>query len=197
MKNLLFALVILTCPSALQADNVIQNGDFSKSDAYWMGDGKTPQAYAQENPAAATDPLTSRGLIVPLNPASWTRIFQSFTADKSTQSSIVVTYKLSPDIALSKDPLDYAKISSRLQIPGFENFGSIDVHPGQFYGTIGDPSSTTIAMEVFTPKLGSSDVQIYQHAYPPIPPFGDKTFALAFPPGTGTVVILSVTVTGR
>lgn len=195
MKNLLCALLILASSCSLLADSLIQNGDFSDDDAHWQGDGKTPRAYVEENPAAATEPLTSKGLIVSLKPTSWTRIFQSFPADKGTRYSIVVSYRLSPNITLSKDPADYTEISKRIQIPGFENFGSMFIPPGQFYGTVGDPSSTSIAMEVFSPKHGSGDVQTYQHTYPPIPAFGNKTVALAFPPGTGTVVILSVVVT--
>jgi hypothetical protein len=197
MKNLLFALIILACPCSLWADSLMQNGDFSDGDTHWQGDGKTPRAYAEGNPAALTDPLTSKGLIVTLQSTSWTRIFQSFPSDKGTRYSIVVTYKLSPNLALSKNAADYAEISKRIQIPGFEDFGSMAIQPGQFYGTVGDPSSTTLAMEVFQPQLGSSEVQTYQHTYPPIPPLGNKTVALAFPPGTGMVVILSVAVTSN
>ena len=197
MKNLLLALIILACPCSLRADSLIQNGDFSDGNTHWQGDGKTPRAYAGGNPAALPDPLTGKGLIVTLNPASWTRIFQSFPSDKGTRYSIVVTYKLSANLTLSKDPAAYAEISKRIQIPGFEDFGSMTIQPGQFYGTLGDPSSTTIAMEVFSPKLGSTEVQTYQHTYPPIPALGNKTVALAFPPGTGTVVILSVIVTSN
>jgi hypothetical protein len=130
--------------------------------------------------------------MVTLNPASWTRIYQTFPSDKGTGYSIEVTYRVSPNLTLSKDPADYTEISKRIDIPGFERFGSIGIQPGEFYGTIGDPSSTTMAMEVFSPQLGSSDVQDYQHTYPSVPAFGSKTFALAFPPGSGTVAILTV-----
>jgi hypothetical protein len=183
MKTLLLFLVLLVYPFSLQADSLIQNGDFSSGDADWQGDGKT---------SAAT-----KGLSVTLSANSWTRIYQTFPSDKGTRFSIVVTYRLSPKIALSKDPADYTEISKRLQIPDFDQYGSIAVQPGEFYGTVGDPTSTSIAMEVFSPNLGTTDVQTYQHSYPPIPPGGNKTFALAFPPGSGTVVILSVAVTSN
>jgi hypothetical protein len=197
MKNLLLALLILACPGTLHADSLIQNGDFSHGDSAWQGDGKTPSAYAAGNPATLTDPLTSKGLIVTLNPTAWTRIFQPFPSDKGTRFSVVVTYKVSPNLTMSKDAADYAEISKKIQIPGFENFGSIVIQPGEFYGTVGDPNSTSMAMEVFAPQLGTSDVQTYQHTYPPIPALGNKTVALAFPPGTGTIVILSVAVTSN
>jgi hypothetical protein len=183
--------------ATLQTNDSFQNGDFSHGDDHWQGDGKMPQAYARDNPAALTDPLTSKGLIVTLNSSSWTRIYQTFASGNSTHYSIVVTYKLSPNISLSRNAADYADISKKIQIPGFENFGSLPMQPGDFYGTIGDPTSTSMSMELFVPPVGSSQVQTYQHSYPPVPISPTKTFALAFPPGTGTVVILSVDVTAN
>jgi hypothetical protein len=139
----------------------------------------------------------SKGLIVPLNPASWTRIYQAFASGNATEYSIVVTYKLSPNISLSKNADDYAGITKKIQITGFENFGSLSMQPGDFYGTIGDPTSNSMSMERFVPQVGSSQVQTYQHTYPPVPVSPTKTFALAFPPGSGSVIILSVAVTGK
>lgn len=52
-------------------------------------------------------------------------------------------------------------------------------------------------MEFFNPKLGTGEVQTYGHTYPAIPPDGNPVFALAFPPGSGTVTILSAEVTNR
>jgi hypothetical protein len=166
-------------PSPPPVGGMIRNGDFTNGGAYWQGDGRF-------------NPSLSKGLIVTLNPRSWTRIYQTFPSDKGTQYSIEVTYRVSPNLTLSKDSADYAEISKQIDIPGFERFGSISVQPGEFYGTIGDPTSTTMAMEVFSPQLGSSEIQDYQHAYPSIPAFGDKTFALAFPPGSGMVAIVTV-----
>jgi hypothetical protein len=181
----------------LPANTLIQNGDFSQSSDHWEGDGKSPGQYAAENRAATNDPLTSKGLIVTLNPKSWTRVYQTFRAGPGTQFSIVVNYRLSPDVSLSKDPADYTGINKLIQIAGFEHFGSFNSSPGQFYGTVGDPNSTMVALEVYTPTLGSSEVQNYQHTYPVIPVSETKTFGLAFPPGTGTVVILSAAVTSN
>ncbi len=176
---------------------VIQNGDFSRGNAGWQGDGVTPRAYAQSHPASATDPLPNQGLIVALDPSSWTRIFQSFSADAGTVFSIKVTYRIAPGTTLSTAPADYASISQRIGISGFDAFGSMPVPTGDFYGTVGDPSSNLIAMEVFTPQMGSNAIQTYQHTYPPIPAGGTKTFALAFPPGSGRVEILTVNVTDQ
>jgi hypothetical protein len=184
-------------PPPLPANTLIQNGDFSQGAADWEGDGKTPGQYAAENSSVLGNALTTKGFIVTLNPTSWTRIYQTFPAGPGTHYSIVVNYRLSPDISLSKNPADYTGINKLIQISGFENFGSFNSSPGVFYGTVGDPTSTSVALEVYAPSLGSSDVQTYQHTYPPIPVSETKTFGLAFPPGSGTVVILGAAVTGN
>jgi hypothetical protein len=162
---------------------LIKDGTFVAEGRYWEGDG-------------TTDP-SGKGLNVRLNPSSWTRVYQTFSEDQGTRYSIEVTYRLSPGLTLSPNPADYTNISEHLQIPGFERFDSMRISPGNFYGTVGDPSSNLIAMEVFLPRLGSTDVQDYQHDYPAIPAFGNKTFALAFPPGTGTITLLTAYVTSR
>jgi hypothetical protein len=161
---------------------LIRDGNFAGG-MYWEGDG-------------GADP-SGRGLAVRLNPSSWTRVYQAFSGDAGTIYSIEVTYRLSPGLTLSQDPADYANISERLEISGFEKFSSEGIPPGNFYGTIGDPNSTTISCEFFAPQLGSTDVQDYQHTYPPIPANGNNTFALAFPPGNGTVTLLTAYVISR
>jgi hypothetical protein len=161
---------------------LIKNGYFVAGGGYWEGDG-------------TSDP-SGTGLVVRLNPTSWTRIYQNFS-DQGTQNSIEVTYRLSPGLTPSRDPADYTDISKRLQIPGFERYDSMAISPGQFYGTTGDPGSDHIACEVFSPQLGSTEVQDYQHDYPATVASATTTFVLAFPPGTGSVTLLTAFVTNR
>ena len=162
---------------------LIENGNFVASAGGWQGDG-------------IPDP-SGKGLVVKLSPSSWTRVYQSFAGSQGTQHSIEVTYKLSPGFTISMDPADYTNINARLQISGFENFRSEVIPPGNLFGILGDPTGTSICCEFFAPRLGSTDVQDYQHTYPPIPAFGNKVFALAFPPGTGTVTLLTAYVTSH
>jgi len=165
-----------------QVGGLIKNGNFAGGDS-WQGDG-TP------------DP-SGKGLVIKLNPSSWTRVYQTFP-DQGTLNSIEVSYKLSPGLTVSQNPADYENIRDHLQITGFENYRSLRMSPGQFYGTLGDPSGNNIiAMEVFSPQLGSTDVQDYQHSYPTVTPSANTTFALAFPPGTGTVTLLTAFVTSH
>jgi hypothetical protein len=161
---------------------LIKNGNFVSGEGHWEGDGTPDQS--------------GKGLVVTLNPSSWTRAYQTF-ADQGTQNSIEVTYQLSPGLTVSRDTADYTEISKRLQIPGFERFGSLGISPGQFYGTIGDPTSDGIACEVFSPRLGWTGVQDYRHDYPATTISAATTFVLAFPPGSGTVTLLSAYVTNR
>jgi hypothetical protein len=181
----------------LSPATLIQNGDFSKGDTGWHGDGQTAAAYLAKHPSAMADPTVRQGLIVALNPAAWTRIFQTFAGNKGTVYSIKVTYRVSPNAALSKNPADYQDLLKKVQLEGYEHYGQFSGAPGEFFGTVGDSTASNIAMEIFNPKLGTGDVQTYEHTYPAIPPFGNPVFALAFPPGSGTVAILSAEVTNR
>jgi hypothetical protein len=162
---------------------LVKEGDFASGGLNWEGDGGAGPG--------------GKGVEVKLNPSAWTRVYQTFAGDQRTSYSIEVTYRLSPGLTVSQNPSDYTGINKRLQIPGFENYGSMNGSPGNFYGTIGDPTSASMSMEVFSPQFGSTDVQDYQHTYPPIPANGNDTFALAFPPGTGTVTLLTVYVMSR
>jgi hypothetical protein len=170
-------------PKAAPAGGVVKEGDFASGGLYWQGDGESGPG--------------GKGVEVKLNPSAWTRVYQSFTGDQRALYSIEVTYRFSPGLTVSQNPSDYTDISHRLQISGFEKYGSIGIPPGDFYGTIGDTSSKSITCEVYTPRYGSTAVQDYQHTYAAVPPNGNNIFALAFPPGTGTVTLLTVYVIGR
>jgi hypothetical protein len=184
-------------PPGLSPATLIQNGDFSKGDTGWHGDGQTAPAYLANHPVAMADPTVRQGLIVALNPTAWTRIYQAFAGNKGTVYSIKVTYRVSPNAALSKNPADYQDLLKKVQLEGYEHYGQFSGAPGEFFGTVGDSTASNIASEIFSPKLGTGEVQTYEHTYPAIPPFGNPVFALAFPPGSGTVAILSAEVTDR
>ena len=168
---------------AAPVGGLVKEGDFASGGLNWEGDGKA-------------DP-SGKGLAVTLNSSSWTRVYQSFTGDQRALYSIEVTYRFSPGLTVSQNPSDYTDISHRLQISGFERYGSIGISPGEFYGTIGDTNSKSITCEVYSPRYGTTAVQDYQHTYAAVPPNGNNVFALAFPPGTGTVTLLTVYVVGR
>jgi hypothetical protein len=165
-------------PKAAPAGGLVKEGDFASGGLNWEGDGGAGPG--------------GKGVEVKLNPSNWTRVYQTFPGDQRTAYSIEVTYRLSPGLTASQNPSDYLAINKHLNIDGFDHYGAMNGSPGNFYGTIGDPTSPSMSMEVYSPQYKSTDVQDYQHSYPPIPPNGNVTFALAFPPGTGTVTLLTV-----
>ena len=185
------SVVSPTSPSPPFNAGFLQNGDFANGDSNWQGDGQAVRSYTGNQRG---NPDFAQGLLVTLDSRSWTKIYQTFEGDKTGTISIAVTYRVSQDISLSKNPDDYHGINKKLGMDGFEKYGSFSGSPGEFYGTVGNPTASTMSMEVFQPKLGSTEIQTYQHTYPPIPLGGDTTFALCFPPGTGTVDILTVKV---
>jgi hypothetical protein len=203
VKHLLAALCLSTClcscgpatpsssappappsPPSIPATSLVQNGDFSQGIAHWDGDAK---------PAMAPN----KGITIRLDPAAWTRVYQTFPSGNSTQFSINVNYKLSPSIYTSDDSANYADITQKINLAGFERYHSQTVKPHQFYGTLGNPSDTVISSEVYDPNFNTTDVQNYQHTYPPIPASPQKIFCLAFPPGNGTVTLLGIAVTSN
>jgi hypothetical protein len=200
MKRLLpFLLTLLICscgpatsttpaappaPPTIPANSLVQNGDFSQGTANWTGDAKPAQAPA-------------KGITIKLDPAAWTRVYQTFHSGNGTQFSINVNYQLSPGMHASDDPADYAQITQKINLVGFDNYHSQNVNPHQFYGTLGNPGDSVVSSEVYDPNYNTTDVQNYQHTYPAVPASEQKIFCLAFPPGNGTVTLLGIAVTSN
>ena len=188
----LLAITLLSVGPPLHADNLLQNSDFSSAGAHWQGDGSSFAANK-----LPTGTFGATGLVVILNPQAWTKIYQAFTGDKGTLYSIDVTYRVSQDLTLSQRASDYAAVNKHIGLAGYENFGEFNLPVGQFLGTIGDSNSTKVAYEVYVPQFKSTDVQTYHHTYPAIAANGNNIAALGFPPGKGSVNILSVSVTSQ
>jgi hypothetical protein len=190
MKTLLFALLVVACALPLRADNCLQNGDFTDGITHWHGDGRSPADYASDNPLQSSDPFTSKGLIIPLKHVFWTKVQQDF---KSKAASVVlsITYKLSPDLAFSEKPDDYVNIPEHL---GW-GWVSFNAPPKGWLIDITEVDSVHGTHGFIKPALGSSDAQTYQTRMTGLKPLADNTLTLAFPPGTGTVVILNVSIT--
>jgi hypothetical protein len=196
MRSLLFALVTLVCAIPLHADNALQNGDFTDGSNHWEGDGKTPDEYAQDNPSAASDPLTSKGIIIELKPNSWSRISQDFNGAQGTHYALHITYKVSPGTTLSNRADDYTNIASLIRFEGYENYGFLSIEPGHIWIMVKDfEESGGGYQERFAPNLGTTEIQKIDDPGLPMAPSGRKITTVAFPPGNGTFVILSVSIT--
>jgi len=195
MRISALAFLLLATASLLRADEMVQNADFSDGSNNWRGDGKTAAEYAQDNPTAATDTFTSKGLIVQLNPDHWTKVFQDFNGSKDTHYQLVVTYKFSPGLAFSSKAEDYVNIPDKIRFQHSENWTPFNIPAGQFFVTVDDADNTKGYWEKVTSKFNTTDTQKYVDPGLPLTPDAGKMVTVAFPPGTGTVVLLSISVT--
>jgi hypothetical protein len=195
MRISAFALIAFASISLLRADEVLQNGDFTDGSNHWRGDGRTPADYAQDNPSAATNPLTSKGLIVQLKPDRWTKVAQDFKGNNDTHYCLTVTYKYAPDLAFSTKAEDYTNIPAKVGFEGSESWTPFNIPVGQFFVTVDDIDDTKGYYEKVASKAGTSETQTYQDPGLPMTPLSDKMVTVSFPPGTGTVVILKISVT--
>jgi hypothetical protein len=186
------ALVLALLP--LHADdNWLQNGDFSDGTTHWHGDLRSPADFASDNPLQASDPFTSKGMIIPLKHTSWSKAEQDFKG-KVASGVLSVTYMLSPDLVFSTTPDDYVGIPNKLDWAAWRPF---DTKPGSWMIFVSDFGSSHGTYYEITPKTGSSAPQVFKAKVSGLTPLEDKTITLAIPPGTGTLVILNVSLTGN
>ena len=191
MKNLLLILLVLLCILPLRADNWLQNGDFLDGITHWHGDGRSPADFASDNPLQAADPFTSKGLIMPLKHLDWTKVAQDFKG-KLASGVMTITYLVSKDLAFSDNPADYKNMPDHI---GYDGWSAFNTPPGDWVVFVSDFGSAHGTYYEIKPKLGSPDAQTFRAKVKGLTPLEDKTVTLAFPPGTGTIVILSASLT--
>ena len=191
MKSLAFALLFLTLASPLRADNWIENGDFSDGITHWRGNGRAPTDFAPDNPLDKPDPVTAKGLILPLRGADWDKAQQDFHG-KGAEGILTITYLVSPDLAFSQNANDYANIPDLLHMDGWKPF---EIPAGNWLVFVTDFGTVHGTYYKIAPKLGSSQPQTMRAKVHGLTPLEDKTITIACPPGTGKLVILSVSIT--
>jgi hypothetical protein len=190
MKTLFLILLALalTLPVRADGDNWIQNGDFTDGITHWYGGGRSPADFASDNPLQASDPFTSKGLIIPLKSETWTKVAQDFKG-KVSNGVLTITYKVSSDFAFSDKPDDYVNMPGKI---GYDAWKPFNTPAGEWVVFLSDFGSSRGHYYELKPKLGSTDPQTYTSRIEGMTPFEDKTITLAFPPGAGTLVVLSV-----
>jgi hypothetical protein len=192
MKKLAFVLLVLTCTLPLRADNWLENGDFSDGINHWHGDARSPADFASDNPLQASDAFTSKGLIVPLKHVAWAKVAQDFKG-KIASGILTITYMVSPDLAFSDKPDDYTNIPNQL---GW-GWRSFNTKPGDWMVFVSALGDTQGAYYTIPPKLGSSTPQTIRIKLDKLTPLEEQTLTLAFPPGTGMVVVLNISLSGN
>ena len=190
-------LVLLLAASFIaRADNWIQNGDFSSGLDHWHGQAKTPADVAPSDPFAKPDPLLTQGAIFQLKSQDRIKIEQDFRT-KSSTLYLTVTYKVSPDLAFSTNIDDYTNIPSHIDYGAYRAF---NLKPGNwliFFTDFGGDKGLIGTYTYIKPKVGSTDPQTFRDKITGLVPLEDKTLCIAFPPGTGTVVLLNVSLTDQ
>jgi len=187
MKLLTVFLLAVACALPLRADEAIQNGDFADGTTHWHGDGRSSTDFASDNPLQASDPFTAKGMIVLLKGTSWTKAEQIVHA-KGSGGVLTITYKLSKDLAFSDKPDDYKNISAAMGW-GWKPFGG---PPGSWLIDITDSTGTKGHYDLIQPKTGTSEPQTAKMKIQGLDAHDETTLTLGFPPGTGMVVILGV-----
>jgi hypothetical protein len=193
MKRICLILSLLGCVLPLQADNWLENGDFSDGINHWHGDGRAPADFASDNPLAAADPLTSKGLIIVLKHFDWTKVAQDFKG-KIAAGVLKVTYMVSPDLTFSSKPEDYQNMPDHI---GYDRWLAFNTPPGSWVLFLSDFASSMGSYIPIAPTLGSATPQTFRDKVGGLTPLEDKTITLAFPPGQGKIILLNVSLTDQ
>jgi hypothetical protein len=188
MKLLAITLPLFALALPLRADNWVANGDFANGISHWYGNGRAPADMASDNPFDKPNPQLAKGLIIPLKKMEWTKVAQDFKG-KGTAGTVNITYMVTPDLTFSTKKDDYLNMPHHI---GYDYWLPFDTPQGQWIVFISDFGSAHGEYWEITPKLGSGDVQTFTAEVSRLTPLQDKTITLAFPPGEGDVIILSV-----
>jgi hypothetical protein len=191
MKALAFALLVLGYAFPLRADSWLENGDFADGINHWRGNGRAPADMAPDNPMDKPDPFTSKGLIIPLRHVDWDKVAQDFKG-KGASGILTITYMVAPDLTFSTKPEDYVNMPDQIHYDGWQSF---DTPPGDWVVFVADFGTSRGTYWTIKPKLGSSAPQTFRARVSGLTPLEDKTITLGFPPGSGNLVILNISLT--
>jgi len=188
MKKLSLAFLLIASIQLVHADNVLKNSDFTDGAVNWHGDGRTP---ADMKPQDALDTSTTdygdKGLIIPLKAHEWTKIVQEF---KTNNSSLIlnITFKMAPNTVFSTKDEDYTNVPHSI---GFDAWLPFNGKRGGWMTMVSDFTKMRIFYDTIIPKPGN-DQETYDETINSLVPEDEKTVCLAFPPGTGAVILLHV-----
>jgi hypothetical protein len=199
---LLFVSLALVTGSLLRADdpnNLVKNGDFADGSHEWEGDARVPDPSDAEPIDPLAPPTTTTaptGVVVKLRAGDWSSVHQDFSC-QSNKVDVVVTYKLSMDCTFSDRAEDYANISDNLQTgwpPHAGQIGKWTLFLIDMAGLDTPKDDWIFSPNEMSPAFGTDEVQTAKASVRVVP--GDhKGIFLTFPPGKGTVTLLSVVVT--
>jgi len=190
MKKLTLAFLLAISTQALWADNWLKNGDFSEGESYWHGDGKSLSDYASDNPGSQALTDAANGLVIPLKPDKWTKVVQDFHGQGGS-AVMTITYTVSSDFSFSDDEKEYRNVPNKIDFNAWKAFKIAKGKWLVFISDFGKFRGTYYPMP--GPKAGDG-AETLTAKIEGLTPHSDKTIALAFPPGTGEIVLLSVSI---
>ena len=177
MKAHTAILLALLLPLAARADEMLKNTDFADGTSHWSGDGES---------AAASDAAPSKpGLIVKLR-HSWTKVTQGFPG-KTGQYTFTMTYSVEPGTSFSTDPNDFRRVVDQLGLTALKSFW---ITPGQWVVIMIDPAAGRFTFSDINPVTADGAQTITSDFN--LDSDGDKKICLGFPPGTGSVTLINV-----
>jgi len=193
MKKLFLTVLLLSSVQLLHADDVLKNSDFADGALNWHGDGKSP---VDLKPASDLDTNApnygDKGLIIVLKPHSWTKVVQEFKT-RSAAVSLNLTYKVAPGTVFSTKDDDYAGIPEKID---FNNWKPFNGKVGGWMVLLSDFAKERIFYNYIIPVSGSDQPPV-TGTYDSLIPEDDKTLCLAFPPGTGAIILLHVSLDSK
>ena len=185
-KSTLAVLLVFASLGLVRSDELIKNGDFSQGTESWRGD-------VQAVDASSVSPLDTTpakaGLVINLSQTNWTKVYQDFTG-VGNKLTIKVDYQLSADASFSTNGKDYDNVSHAI---GYNAWKPFHIPVGTWVLMMSDFGPDKGRYYTITPKFGSTETQSFT-VNPPGKDQEKKTLTLAFPPGTGTVTLLKISV---
>jgi len=188
MKKLCLAFLLVASLQLVHADNVLKNSDFTDGALSWHGDGRTPADMKPQDSLDTNNNYGDQGLIIPLRGHTWTKIVQEFKT-RNSSLTLNITYKLAPNTTFSTVSEDYVNVPHSI---GFDAWPPFNGKKGSWMTMVSDFSKATLFYSNITPKPGSTDQQTESEPIVSLIPENEKTICLAFPPGTGAVILLHV-----
>lgn len=182
MKHLILLGLLATSLMAFADDaSVLKNGDFSAGLSEWEGDVHTAGS-------ASDDSGATSGVVVKLRD-EWTTAKQDFTG-KAGIYGLTIKYTVTPDFSLSRRAEDYANVPSQL---GLTLLAPFNAAPGKWLVIINDLSVRKFMYWQIQPSTSATGEQTV-HLRVRLSDNGDaeKGFFLCFPPGKGTINLLSI-----
>jgi hypothetical protein len=188
MNRVFFAFLLITALHPLRADDWLDNSNFTDAGEHWYGEAQWPADFAPPDPFTKADPFTASGMIIPLKSAQWMKALQDFKG-KGTNAVLRISYVLSPGLTFSQKPEDYQNMPDKI---GWDAWEAFNTPPNTWVVFISEIAQRHGNYFLIQPKLGDTAEQTYVARVEGMTPWTQKTIALAFPPGNGTIVIHKV-----